>query len=115
MKPVKQYVLIVDGWRGVIQSRNVFVKKDEPLYKRNTAGRYRVAAKTEKEAIELLRDKIGFGSIQVFFEDKNPKPDYILPYKKVMKEDYINKRLVEPKHAVSPLENDEDLDKDIEI
>ena len=31
----------------------------------NTAGRYRVCAKTEKQAKALLQDVIGFGKIQI--------------------------------------------------
>ena len=31
----------------------------------NTAGRYRVCAKTEKQAKALLQDAIGFGKIQI--------------------------------------------------
>ena len=107
MKPIKQYVLLVDGWRGVIQD-GTFYKKDSPLYKRNTAGRYRVAAKTPEEAIELLREKIGFGSIQVYYEDTNPKPEKILKYKEVKKEVLRNTVLEDVKHATSPIEKESD-------
>lgn len=59
-KPVKNYICIVDGYR-------------RPSRKRNTAGRYRVGAKTEAEAKKQLQQAIGFGSIQVYYEDTNPK------------------------------------------
>ena len=52
MKPILQYVLTVDTYR-------------RPSRRRNTYGRYRVGAKTAKEAVALLRNKIGFGSIRV--------------------------------------------------
>lgn len=53
MKKVEQFVFYVDGHR-------------RPSRQRNTKGRYRVAAKTPKEAEKLLREKIRFGSIQYF-------------------------------------------------
>ena len=102
MKSIKQYVLLVDGWRGQVQCENKF----ENLYRRNTAGRYRVAAKTEKEAIALLREKIGFGSIQVYYEDKNPNPRKVLKYKEVKKEDLCNNEFEEPRHATSSTKKD---------
>lgn len=52
MKPIMQYVLTVDIYR-------------RPSRRRNTYGRYRVGAKTAKEAVVLLRNKIGFGSIRI--------------------------------------------------
>lgn len=68
MKQVSNYILLVDAYR-------------RPSRRRNTAGRYRVGAKTEKEAVKLLRDKIKFGSIQVYYrckdnEDVKKKVDY---------------------------------------
>lgn len=54
-KSVNNYILLVDNYR-------------RPERKRNTAGRYRVGAKSEKEAVKLLRNKIGFGSIQVYYK-----------------------------------------------
>ena len=71
MKNINNYILLVDNHR-------------RPERKRNTAGRYRVGAKTEKEAVEILRDKIKFGSIQVYY---TCKPDDIkVEYKEVQKE-----------------------------
>lgn len=59
-KPVKQFVCVVDGWR-------------RPSRQRNTMGRYRVGAKDEKSAKRMLQKAIGFGSVQVIFEDKEPQ------------------------------------------
>ena len=47
MRPVSNYILFVDAHKP-------------PQYCHNTKGRYKVGAKTEKEAIELLRKKIKF-------------------------------------------------------
>jgi hypothetical protein len=47
-----------------------------------------VGAKTPEEAVKLLREKIGFGSIQVYYkcqEDKN-----MVPYKTVVKETFTS-------------------------
>lgn len=52
MKPILQYVLVVDAGRPMALQRNM-------------RGRYRVGAKTAKEAVALLRNKIGFGNIRV--------------------------------------------------
>ena len=75
MKEINNYILLVDNHR-------------RPSRQRNTAGRYRVGAKTENEAIELLRDKIKFGSIQVYYKcnPENEKPENMIGYKEVVKE-----------------------------
>lgn len=65
-RPVKQYVCIVDGFR-------------RPSRQRNTKGRYRVAARDQKSAKRILSQAIKFGSVQVLYEDTNPKPEKILP------------------------------------
>ena len=76
MRTVQQFVLIVDYGTP-------------PQFRQKTAGRYRVAAKDQKEAIKLLRKRIKFGSIQCFGTAKRSDgngwrlPD--LPYKMVMK------------------------------
>lgn len=78
MKPIHQYVCLVDTYR-------------RPSRTRNTYGRYRVGAKTEKEAKELLQKAIQFGSVQVYYEDTNPPPELIVSYKEIKKEiNYIN-------------------------
>jgi hypothetical protein len=101
-KPIRNYILLVDAHR-------------RPSRTRNTSGRYRVGAKTEKEAIELLRDKIKFGSIQCYYECSND--GYTIEYKKVVKEEFDttgNKphfRHVEVKSAIDPQQIVEDTRK----
>lgn len=70
-KPNKNFICFVDNYR-------------RPSRQRNTHGRYRVGAKTESEAKEILQKLIGFGSIQVCCESKN----VTVPYKKAQKEIY---------------------------
>lgn len=41
--------------------------------------RYAVGAKSEKEAIKILRDKIGLGKIAVYYKEREP----IMKYKEV--------------------------------
>lgn len=74
MKEINNYILLVDNYRRLSRQRN-------------TAGRYRVAAKTPDEAILLLKEKIKFGSIQVYYVC-NPETDNgeWLEYKQVKKE-----------------------------
>lgn len=91
MKKVNNYILLVDNYRRLSRQRN-------------TAGRYRVGAKSEKEAIELLREKIGFGSIQVYYLSDDVK----VRYKEVVKETHLKDRktfefeFAEPRHATAP-------------
>lgn len=100
MKAVKNYILVVDSYR-------------RPSRKRNTAGRYRVGAKDPDEAVKLLRDKIGFGSIRVYYEVIPGKHDYDGPavgYKEVVQQvadrskPGCHFRYVEPHHATAPRE-----------
>lgn len=84
------YILLVDNYR-------------RPSRQRNTCGRYRVGAKTPGQAIQLLRAKIGFGSILVYYEDN----DKIVGYKECKKEVFENQalsrfRLEEVRHANDP-------------
>lgn len=89
-----QYVCLVDWHRRLSRQRN-------------TVGRYRVGAKCEKEAEKLLKEAIGFGSIVVYYEDKDPKPSLAVEYKQVMREDFYfdeernchSARLVPARHA----------------
>lgn len=71
MKTLKNYILVVDGRRRVER-------------RRNTCGRYRVGARTQKEAISLLRNKIKFGSIQFLYECD--ADDTTIGYKQIEKE-----------------------------
>ena len=59
-RPTKQYICLVDSYR-------------RPSRKRNTAGRYQVGARDEKEARKFLKDRIGFGSIVVLCVDETPE------------------------------------------
>ena len=76
-KPINNYILLVDAYR-------------RPSRRRNTSGRYRVGAKTEKEAIALLRERIKFGSIQVYYkcdlESDKQSGRLIADYKQVVQE-----------------------------
>lgn len=56
MKNINTYIVLVDSHRPF------------RLGSRNSAGRYRVGAKSEKEAEEILREKIKFGSIRVYYK-----------------------------------------------
>lgn len=93
-KPVKNFILLVDSHRRASR-------------KRNTAGRYRVGAKTPDEAVQLLRAAIGFGSIRVYYECKPGKQTGGAPlvgYKEVVQEvsDGTHFRHVPPHHATAP-------------
>lgn len=90
MKTVNNYILLVDAHRRYER-------------KRNTSGRYRVGAKTEKEAIALLRDKIKFGSIQVYYRCSDTEyPETKVGYKEIVKEN--EGRSHDIKSAIAPRE-----------
>lgn len=72
-RPAKQFVCTVDGYR-------------RPSRQRNTRGRYRVAARDKKTAKAILQRAIGFGSVQVLYEDEDPKPGKALPLGQCRKE-----------------------------
>lgn len=59
-RPTRQFICLVDSYR-------------RPSRKRNTAGRYQVGARDKKEAKKFLKERIGFGSVLVYYEDKNPE------------------------------------------
>ena len=98
MKPVKNYILVVDSHR-------------RPSRQRNTAGRYRVGAKNRDEAVKLLMEKIGFGSIKVYYEVIPGMHDYdgpAVPYKTVVQMVVDRSKpgghfkYIEPHHATAP-------------
>ncbi len=96
MKTVKQAIVLVDAYR-------------RPSRRRNTAGRYRVGAKTEKEAEELVRAAIGFGSVKFYYWERDDSTRPKVKYKEVVKE-IPSSRLVDtaysyekPRHACEPL------------
>lgn len=96
MKEVKQAIVLVDYYR-------------RPSRQRNTEGRYRVGAKTEKEAEELVQKAIGFGSVQFYYWDDGMKSGFPIPrqvkYKEVVKEKFDSSvpgcrwLFEEPRHA----------------
>ena len=83
-----------------------------PSRQRNTAGRYRVGAKTEKEAISLVREAIGFGSVEFLCWDNNSDRRKV-GYKEVVKEIPHNQlangacTYEQPRHACDPLNESE--------
>ncbi len=96
MKTIKQAIVLVDAYR-------------RPSRRRNTAGRYRVGAKTEKEAVELVRAVIGFGSVKFYHWEREDSTQPKVKYKEVVKE-IPNSRLADttysyekPRHACEPL------------
>ena len=96
MKPVLQAIVLVDR----------YTPRDK---KHSTCGRYRVGAKTEKEAVQLVRDAIGFGSIQFYYWEAEDAPTEKVAYKQVVKEEYDKElgddypfRYEEAKHACAP-------------
>lgn len=101
-KPIKNYILLVDSHR-------------RPSRQRNTAGRYRVGAKSADEAVNLLRDAIGFGSILVYYEVIPGVHDYDGPmvgYKTVVQQipnDHVGRGprfdYIQPHHATAPQAN----------
>lgn len=98
-KPIKNFILLVDHYRHHTKQRN-------------TAGRYRVGAKTADEARALLRTAIGFGDITVFTEYERGRQRYgerFVNYKEIVQEipwrdsrnNFIYKQ-VPPHHATDP-------------
>lgn len=107
MKPLNKYVCLVDNYR-------------RPDRQRNTAGRYLVCAKTEREAKEILQNKIGFGSVQVYYKVTK---EYGLPVEKKANLSYKEAKKMEPgkngewtlidvKHSTDcQMEDDEELER----
>ena len=96
MKKVRQAIVLVDDHR-------------RPNRRRNTASRYRVGAKTEKEAEEIVRTAIGFGSVKFYYWEKEDDIHPKVKYKEIVKE-IPNSRLIDttysyekPRHTCDPL------------
>lgn len=89
MKPIKQAIVLVDAYR-------------RPSRQRNTAGRYRVGAKTEKEAEELVRAAIGFGSAKFYYWDREDSTRPKVKYKEVVKESNTTSSYEKSRHACEP-------------
>lgn len=102
MKEIRQAIVLVDNYR-------------RPSRQRNTNGRYRVGAKTEKEAEELVQKAIGFGSVQFYYWDDGNKSGYPIPrkvaYKEVVKEKFDSSipgcrwLFEKPRHACAQIED----------
>jgi hypothetical protein len=91
MKNINTYIVLVDSHRN-------------PDKKRNTSGRYRVGAKTPKEAEELLQKAIGFGSVQTYYEcNSTDLPQ--MKYREIKKEKRIDGKVqfVDPRHATDQI------------
>ena len=80
-----------------------------PSRRKNTIGRYKVGAKTEKEAEELVRAAIGFGFVKFYYWERKDSPCSKVKYREVVKE-VPNSRLVDatysyekPRHACDTL------------
>ena len=96
MRPVLQAIVLVDvhGPRDRLHS---------------TCGRYRVGAKTEKEAVQFVRDAVGFGSVEFYYWEAEDAPTKKVAYKQVVKEVYDKElgeeypyRYEKPRHACAP-------------
>lgn len=90
-RPVRQYVCLVDNYR-------------RPSRQRNTAGRYRVAARDERHAKEILMKAIGFGSVKVYYELPAKDCRIVLPMGQCRKE-LPNGQLVPVRHATDPVDS----------
>lgn len=94
MKETKNYICVVDGHRRSSRQRN-------------TSGRYRVGARSEKEAKELLQKAIGFGSVQVYYEDKKKETMHLAKQGECLKETGYyggTVKRMSARHANSPLQ-----------
>lgn len=95
MKAIRQAIVLVDAYK--------------PVKHHNTAGRYRVGAKTEKEAEELVRAAIGFGSVKFYYWEKENSSHPKVKYKEVVKEVPVSRlpdtdySYEKPRHACDPL------------
>ena len=89
-KEIKQAIVLVDAYR-------------RPDRQRNTAGRYRVGAKTEKEAEELVRKAIGFGSVKFYYWEDKARHGKKVAYKEIVLDNTFEK----PTHACDRRKSDE--------
>ena len=92
MKTVRQAIVLVDAYR-------------RPSRRRNTAGRYRVGAKTEKEAEELVRAAVGFGFVEFYYWESEDSTHPKVKYKEVPKTRLVDTTYSyeKPRHACEPL------------
>lgn len=94
MKPVHNYLVIVDAYRARYAAQ------------RASAGRYRVGAHDEEQAEQLVKDIIGFGHpvTRMRYDDNDPMT---VPYKTVVREVFDpskpgNYRHEPAQHATAP-------------
>lgn len=97
MKEIKRAIVLVDTYR-------------RPSRKRNTAGRYIVSAKSEKEAVELVQKAIGFGSVQFYYWEQNDSYKFInyKEVKKMLYNPWENKWILEKPHHACDRQNKRD-------
>lgn len=72
----RNFICLVDAYR-------------RPSRQRNTAGRYRVGAKNPKQARKLLQSAVGFGSVQVYYEDNTTRSSDLVPLGECRKETFV--------------------------
>lgn len=84
MKEIKQCIVLVDYHTPI-------------HFKHSTAGSYKVGAKTKKEAVQFVRDVIGFGHVQFYQFDETGKN--IVAYKEIKKYNPKTKSYEIPRHA----------------
>ena len=94
MKPVHNYIVIVDAYRA------------RYAVQRSSAGRYRVGAHDAQQAEELVKEIIGFGSPIARLKCAEDDPMNV-PYKTVVREVFDpdqkgNYRHEAPQHATAP-------------
>lgn len=77
MREVRQAIVLVDG-------RRPHYGYGYKLWQRSTSGRYRVGAKTEKEAEELVRKAVGFGSVKFYYWESKDCKKRKVGYKEVV-------------------------------
>ena len=72
MKEINNYIFLVDDQRPITMQRYDGQGLTH-LHQRQTEGRYRVGAKSLKEARKILHNTIKFGSVTFLREDKDKR------------------------------------------
>lgn len=72
MKEINNYIFLVDGHRPITMYRYDGQGLTH-IVPRQTAGRYRVGAKSLKEARKILHEAIKFGSVTFLREDNDKR------------------------------------------
>lgn len=97
MKEVRQAIVLVDSHRRMER-------------RRNTAGRYRVGAKSEKEAEKFVQEAIGFGSVKFYYWEKPRDGVRQAAYKEVLR-DCQEDGYPPARHATSPQKDDDEREE----